>query len=142
MGARGVINPQYGRKESILATAEEDAADDDSLYKDIAPTPVVGTDYDLASSRQRQESAAINTGYDSTDSFAADAAPIYATASGSDMAKILNANAPMNPLYNMTSEEDGTIYGKGKVQPGWGYLDITPDEDLYGGLADVFYDSW
>jgi len=23
----------------------------------------------------------------------------------------------------------------------WGYLDVKPDEDLYGGLADVFVDE-
>jgi len=36
---------------------------------------------------------------------------------------------------------DGSaIYGDG-AEPGWGYLDVKPDEDLYGGLADVFVDE-
>lgn len=33
------------------------------------------------------------------------------------------------------------VYGDGRAEPGWGYLDVKPDEDLYGGLADVFIEE-
>jgi hypothetical protein len=36
--------------------------------------------------------------------------------------------------------DDGQLYGSG-AEPGWGYLDVKPDEDLYGGLADVFVED-
>lgn len=65
-------------------------------------------------------------------------------AQGAQFAAFLNDNADAlgdQPLYG---EIDGSIaeatYGAA-AEPGWGYLDVKPDEDLYGGLADVFVDE-
>lgn len=64
--------------------------------------------------------------------------------SGAALASFLNENAKDigdQPLYGEIGEaEQEALYGDG-AEPGWGYLDVKPDEDLYGGLADVFVDE-
>lgn len=57
---------------------------------------------------------------------------------GAKFAEFLNENVASAPIYGETDE--GDVYGDGAA-PGWGYLDVKPDEDLYGGLADVFVDE-
>lgn len=58
---------------------------------------------------------------------------------GQEFAQFLNDNVASNALYGEVGDGEG-IYGDG-AEPGWGYLDVKPDEDLYGGLADVFVDE-
>eukprot|EP00038_Savillea_parva_P006083 m.161576 g.161576 ORF g.161576 m.161576 type:complete len:313 (+) comp12090_c0_seq1:67-1005(+) len=58
---------------------------------------------------------------------------------GQQFAQFLNSNVQSQPLYGEVGD-DGQLYGDGQ-EPGWGYLDVKPDEDLYGGLADVFVEG-
>lgn len=58
---------------------------------------------------------------------------------GGQFAQFLNEQVQSSPLYGETEGEE-PLYGDGAA-PGWGYLDVKPDEDLYGGLADVFVDE-
>lgn len=57
---------------------------------------------------------------------------------GANFAQFLNENVASQPIYG--EADPGDVYGEG-AGPGWGYLDVKPDEDLYGGLADVFVDE-
>jgi len=59
---------------------------------------------------------------------------------GQQFAQFLNDNVSSEPMYGEADDGDVDIYGDG-TSPGWGYLDVKPDEDLYGGLADVFVDE-
>lgn len=121
-GAPQLDNPLYH------AMAGEAAS---SGYLDVRPEEAAGA--------PRAEAAAINTAYD-------DAGPapdaIYDNATpeqGEQFAKFLNDNVQSQPLYGEVGD-DGQLYGDG-AEPGWGYLDVKPDEDLYGGLADVFVEE-
>lgn len=84
--------------------------------------------------------AHINQAYEEGD----DGDAVYAEADdtqGAKFAEFLNENAQSEGLYGEAGDGDGNdIYGEGAT-PGWGYLDVKPDEDLYGGLADVFQDE-
>jgi len=107
-------------------------ASEQSGYLDVRPEESVGA--------PRAEEAAINSAYD-------DAGPapdaIYDNATpeqGEEFAKFLNENVQSQPLYGEVGGDEGQLYGDG-AEPGWGYLDVKPDEDLYGGLADVFVEG-
>lgn len=98
----------------------------------------------MAGSRPRQDTATVNIAYDDSE---ANADATYDVAAGdkvddekgNEFAKFLNENVSSQPLYGEVGNNEG-IYGDG-AEPGWGYLDVKPDEDLYGGLADVFVDE-
>jgi hypothetical protein len=85
--------------------------------------------------------AAINDMYEEGE----DALAIYDEAEnpgqekGEEFAQFLNDNVASQPLYGEIADGEA-LYGEG-AEPGWGYLDVKPDEDLYGGLADVFVDG-
>lgn len=64
---------------------------------------------------------------------------------GAQFTQFLNENVESKALYGEIGDgaeggDSAAIYGDG-AEPGWGYLDVKPDEDLYGGLADVFVDE-
>jgi len=102
----------------------------------------------------RSESAAINVAYDDSGQTydnpdepaygeVGDGQQVYDNVDdtkGQQFADFLNENVQSQPLYGEVGDEEGQIYGDG-VEPGWGYLDVKPDEDLYGGLADVFVEE-
>jgi hypothetical protein len=63
---------------------------------------------------------------------------------GQQFAEFLNENVSSSPLYGEVAAGNAEpLYGDARdgAEPGWGYLDVKPDEDLYGGLADVFVDE-
>jgi len=64
-------------------------------------------------------------------------------AQGAQFAEFLNAEVASSPLYGEVAPAgaDGEALYDESNGPGWGYLDVKPDEDLYGGLADVFVDE-
>lgn len=99
-------------------------------YLDVRPEDVAGA--------PRAEQASVNASYDAGDS----KNPIYDSATpeqGQQFAKFLNEQVKSQPLYGEVGD-DGQLYGSG-AEPGWGYLDVRPDEGLYGGLADVFVEE-
>eukprot|EP00041_Stephanoeca_diplocostata_P012255 m.205411 g.205411 ORF g.205411 m.205411 type:complete len:320 (+) comp18875_c0_seq2:98-1057(+) len=107
----------------------------------------------MAEGRGRFEAANINTAYDDENRTYDSAAPdaygeideegeTYDNVDetrGREFADFLNQNVASQPLYGEIAGEG--VYGDGQAEPGWGYLDVKPDEDLYGGLADVFVDE-
>eukprot|EP00039_Didymoeca_costata_P018693 m.334568 g.334568 ORF g.334568 m.334568 type:complete len:320 (+) comp17385_c0_seq1:317-1276(+) len=127
--------------ESDIKAVQNAPKVDNPLYHAMATGQVKG----------RSESAAVNAGYDEGDGAMYDSAsPSYGAIEeedayaideekGQEFAKFLNENVASQPLYGEVGEGDA-IYGDG-AEPGWGYLDVKPDEDLYGGLADVFQED-
>lgn len=133
----------------------------DDLVQDIAAVDSTAPQVDnplyhamkgKAGSVRRGDKAAANAAYD--DQFGQpatydSASPNYGEVEeglydvdeekGQEFAQFLNQNVKSQPLYGEIGEGDA-IYGDG-AEPGWGYLDVRPDEDLYGGLADVFQDD-
>ena len=111
------------------ALAEKAETLDNPLYHAVASGGAV-----------REGVTAVNVAYDDGGGGAADAQPVYETADGAgqDFAKFLNEQVPSQAMYGEIAD-DAAVYGD--TEPGWGYLDVKPDEDLYGGLADVFVDE-
>jgi len=125
----GSIKPQQ-RKSSAAINAAYDEADQggDPTYD----TAGVESAYDTAGGESAYDTAAGGGLYDDVDE-----------EKGAQFAEFLNENVASQPLYGEVGPggADGSaIYGDG-AEPGWGYLDVKPDEDLYGGLADVFVDE-
>jgi len=140
---------------------------DNPLYQAVVGGQLQGGG---GSIKQRKSSAAINAAYDEADQggdptydtagveSAYDTAggggeSAYDTAGGAlyddvdeekgaQFAEFLNENVASQPLYGEVGPgaDGAAIYGDG-AEPGWGYLDVKPDEDLYGGLAVVFVDE-
>eukprot|EP00035_Acanthoeca_spectabilis_P035282 m.33530 g.33530 ORF g.33530 m.33530 type:complete len:330 (-) comp7201_c0_seq1:118-1107(-) len=109
-------------------------ANDQGGYLDVRP------DDDGGVNAPRADMAAVNESYDDVDGAGGD--QLYDTATpeqGQQFAEFLNHNVQSQPLYGEVGD-DGQLYGDG-AEPGWGYLDVKPDEDLYGGLADVFVEG-
>jgi len=97
----------------------------------------------MANGKPRHDTATVNAAYDDSENNGEATYDIAAgnvgDEKGNEFAKFLNENVQSQPLYGEVGNNEG-IYGDGQ-EPGWGYLDVRPDEDLYGGLADVFVDE-
>lgn len=154
-----------GQIFNILTNNADEDLEADKAVIAAAPTPTVDNPLYHAMAgggggAPRASVGNLNAAYDTAGGGGAGGEPMYDNpedgggdtygeideSKGQEFAKFLNENVASDPLYGEVGPGGAPggggdpIYDEGNA-PGWGYLDVKPDEDLYGGLADVFVDE-